>query len=78
MDTLDTKIIAIEHDGYRTKKHNVDFDSTERNPQREYLTKLGWNLLYKDVTDHLGNDYEDYWLEMIFGEIVNICIQRMN
>ena len=69
LDTLDTKIIAIEHDGYRTKKHNVDFDSTERIPQREYLTKLGWNLLYKDVTDHLGNDYEDYWVrDDIWGD----------
>ena len=62
LDRLDTKIIAVEHDGYRTKKHNVDFDLTERIPQREYLTKLGWNLLYKDVTDKFGNDYEDYWV----------------
>ena len=62
LDKLDTKIIAVEHDGYRTKKHNVDFDSTERIPQREYLTKVGWNLLYTDVTDKFGNDYEDYWV----------------
>ena len=62
LDRLDTKIISIEHDGYRTKKHNKDYDSAERNPQREYLNRWGWHLLYKDVTDHLGNDFEDWWV----------------
>ena len=59
---LDTKIISIEHDGYRTKQKEGDFDLTERNPQREYLNRWGWHLLFKDVTDNLGNDYEDWWV----------------
>lgn len=62
LERLDTKIISIEHDGYRTKKHNTDYDSTERNPQREYLKAKGYKLLYKDIMNDLGDDYEDWWV----------------
>jgi hypothetical protein len=62
LSRLDTKIISIEHDGYQTKKHNRDYDSTERNPQRDYLSKSGWHILYKDVTNDWGEEYEDWWV----------------
>jgi len=62
LDRLDTKIISVEHDGYKTKKHNKDFDSVERNPQREYLKSKGYKILYKDVSNQNGEAYEDWWI----------------
>ena len=62
LDRLDTKIISIEHDGYRTKHNKFDFDSAERNPQREYLKLKGYKILYKDVSNQNGEAYEDWWI----------------
>jgi hypothetical protein len=62
LERLDTKIISIEHDGYRNKHKMEDYESAERNPQREYLKSKGYKILYKDVSNKNGEAYEDWWI----------------
>ena len=70
LERLDTKIISIEHDGYRTLKQlgRGDYDVEERNPQREYLKSKGYKILYKDVSNKIGEAYEDWWVRNDFWE----------
>lgn len=53
------KIITIEHDAYR------DYYETERKPQREFLTKAGYQLVCGDVCA-TGNPFEDWWVNPEF------------
>jgi hypothetical protein len=49
------KIITIEHDAYR------GYDLTERQPQRKFLSDMGYFLLCSNVLCS-GNPMEDWWI----------------
>lgn len=49
------KIITIEHDKYR------GYEQTEKIPQVNLLTKLGYTLVCSDVCLN-GNPFEDWWV----------------
>lgn len=49
------KIITIEHDIYR------EYGDSERKPQRDLLSKLGYELLCANVMAS-GNPFEDWWV----------------
>lgn len=49
-------VITIEHDAYR------GFNESERMPQRELLTRLGYTLLVPDVYCG-GAPFEDWWIK---------------
>lgn len=55
LSNRDFKIITIEHDSYR------GYDSSEKNPQRDFLHKMGYVLVGDNI--HLsGNPFEDWWV----------------
>ena len=70
IERLNPKIISVEHDGYR---HHLE----ERIPQREYLIDRGYKILYKDIKNRMGDEYEDWWVSTeLWNEYSNLYSER--
>jgi hypothetical protein len=59
-------VITFEHDFYR-------FGDEVRRLSRDYLHKLNYKLLVKDVT-HLGNTFEDWWVDPLVIKTDFSCV----
>ncbi len=67
-DEYKFRVITYEHD------HYVDVSGSYRNKSREYLTKMGYELVVTNVAEDDESAFEDWWVhpDLVDRSIINI------